>query len=195
MQNGGSARRSRSGGLALGRTDQSDQANVSTASVRWQRLRAGVRKTQARRLCHFLPAIAVALRSGTPHRKASSRGPGRHVSSPRRGLGLAPSLHPAREDTGDMPVPPFSRPAFLHRRTAPRGLGLATTVAEMTNTPLPGIRPGGGSGLLRFPAFCLSCPLVSVRQQRQSLCGVVRHTARHSRGVRGDASPRYLYRT
>ena len=33
-------------------------------------------------------------------------------------------------------------------------------------------------------------PPASVRQQRQSPCGVVRHTATHSRGVRGDTSPR-----
>ena len=44
--------------------------------------------------------------------------------------------------------------------------------------------------LLRFPAFCLLCTFVSVRQQRHPPCGVVPHAARLHRGVRGDMSPR-----
>jgi len=80
------------------------------------------------------PATAVALRSGTPHRKAAPRGSGRRVS-PAGFWGSAPccALGPGR-----------------HRRDA-----CATF-----------FRP------------------------QQSPCGVVPHTARLHRGVRGDASPR-----
>jgi hypothetical protein len=114
-----------------------------------------------------------------PHTARPSRGV-RGNASPRRGSGLAPrgllrpsaSMREQRQSPGGV-VPHTARPSRGVRGDASprRGSGLAPR------------------GLLRPSASCQARPSASVRGQRQSPGGVVPHTARHSRGVRGDASP------